>query len=135
MLPQAITRGSTICKPPVVDTRAGLSYYEWQSVTSCGVPNTKHNSYSRHKISNITGHNLWLPNQVETIGTSHNLQTHTGYQYHQATTRDCHVFTFILSNNSRNVILNHNSRNSSTNSILQQIPCPLLYRLALPKLR
>ena len=93
LLPQATTRGSTTYKPQLVDTRARLSCYEPPSVTSGRVPNMNHSSYSRHKINNITSHNPWLPNQVETIRISHNSHTHTGYQYHQATTQDRHVFT------------------------------------------
>jgi len=78
LLPQATTRGSTIYKPQLIDIRAGLSCYKPPFVMSGGVPNTKHNLYSQHKISNINGHNLWLLNQVETICTSHNSHTHTG---------------------------------------------------------
>ena len=39
LLPQATTRGSTIYKPQLVDTRVGLSCYEPPVVTPSGVPN------------------------------------------------------------------------------------------------
>jgi len=96
LLPQATTCGPTIYKSQLVDTCVGLSYYEPLFVTLVGVPNTNHNLYSRHKINNIIGYNLRLPNQVKTIHTNHNLHTHTGFQYHQATTWDHHMFTLHL---------------------------------------
>ena len=80
-------------QPQLGDTRAWLSCFQPQSITSSGVANPQHNLYSHHKISNITDHKLWLPNQVEIIRTSHNSHIHTSYQYHQATTRDRHIFT------------------------------------------
>jgi len=86
LLLEATTHGSTIYKLLFVDTHARLTCYGPPSITPDGVPNTNHNSFSRHKTSNITSHNSWLPNQVETIRTSHNSHIHTGYQYHQATT-------------------------------------------------
>jgi len=69
-------------KPQPVDTRVRLSFYEPPSLTPGGVLNTIYNSYSRHKINYVTSYNLWLPNQVEKIHTSHNLHTHPSYQYH-----------------------------------------------------
>jgi len=71
----------------------GIILLQTTIVTLGGVLNTNHNSYSRHKISNTIGHNLWLTNQVETLHMSHNSHTHTGYQYQQAITQDRHVFT------------------------------------------
>jgi len=62
LLPQAITRGSTIYDSLLIETRAGITCYRPHSVMAGGVPNKNHSSYSRHKIDNINGHNLWLLN-------------------------------------------------------------------------
>ena len=54
-----------------------LHHLQATSVTLGGVPIKNHKLYSQHKICNIIGHNPWLPNQEETIRTSHNSHTHT----------------------------------------------------------
>jgi len=42
----------------------------------------------------ITGHNLWLLNRVETLHTSHNLHTHTGTICHsEPQLKEYHVLT------------------------------------------
>ncbi|QCD96113.1 hypothetical protein DEO72_LG6g815 [Vigna unguiculata] len=97
LLSHATTRGSTIYKTQLVETRARTTCYGPHSVTSCEVPNMNHNSYSRHKICNITGHNPWLLNQVEIICTSHNLHTHIDTIRHsESQIKEYHVFTLHL---------------------------------------
>ncbi|QCD99524.1 hypothetical protein DEO72_LG9g1472 [Vigna unguiculata] len=102
LLPQATTRGSTIYKPQPIETCARITCYRPHSVTPDEVLNTNHNSYSRHKIDNITTHNPWLFNQVETIRTSHNSHTHTGTICHfEPQQRNTTCLPSIPSHNSR----------------------------------
>jgi len=143
-------RDSTFYKQQLVDTRAGITYYEPPSVTpgEVSIRTTIRSINTRLATPLATSHNPWLPNQVETFHTSHKSYTHTGYQYHQATSCDHHVFypPFLATNQEMSFW-------ATTQAMFQQAPylshhpescrpltkpyeqalCPLLFRLALPK--
>ena len=122
-LPQATTCGSTIYKPQPVETRARISCYGLHSITSSEVPSTNYNLYSRQKISTslVTTCDClikWKPS-VRAITRTLTLVPPTILNHNS---RNVTCLPSILSRNSRNVILSHNSRNTLENSIIKVSP-------------
>jgi len=86
-----------------------------------GVPNTNHNSYSRHtiSISLATTYDCIIKWRPSVRATNHTL---IPVPFTRPQPRIVTCLPSILSHNSRNVIPSYNSRNDSASLILKVIP-------------
>jgi len=121
--PQATTHGSTIYMSQLIETRARISCYGPHSITPGGIPNTNNNLYSRYKIitSLATTYDFSIEWRPSVRATTHTLTlVPPTIPSHNSKNATC--LPFILSHNSINAILSHNSKNVLARSILKVPP-------------